>query len=48
FACTARVASSEEKAQRWPAAVAVWPDYAEYQTKTERDIPLIICEPQEG
>lgn len=48
FPYTARVASPEEKAQRWPAAVAVWPDYAEYQTKTQRDIPLIICEPQEA
>ena len=34
----------EEKAERWPTAVAAWPDYAEYQKNTDRDIPLIICE----
>jgi len=43
---TARVASPEEKAERWPAATAVWPDYDAYQAATERDIPLMICEPR--
>ena len=41
---TARTASPEEKAELWPKAVAEWPDYDEYQAKTERDIPLVICE----
>jgi deazaflavin-dependent oxidoreductase (nitroreductase family) len=44
--CTARIATPEEKAERWPVAVAAWPDYAEYQKNTDRDIPLIICEPR--
>ena len=23
-----------------------WPDYAEYQQSTDRDIPVVICEPR--
>ena len=42
----ARTASPEEKAERWPAALAAWPAYAEYQAKTHRDIPLVVCEPR--
>jgi deazaflavin-dependent oxidoreductase (nitroreductase family) len=42
----ARVASPEEKAARWPAATAVWPDYDVYQARTERDIPLVVLEPR--
>ena len=42
----ARTASPEEKAERWPAAVAAWPDYANYQARTDRDIPLVVCEPR--
>ena len=35
---TAREVSGEERATWWERAVAVWPDYAEYQTKTDREI----------
>jgi deazaflavin-dependent oxidoreductase (nitroreductase family) len=42
----ARVAEGDEKARRWAVAAAVWPDYDEYTTKTDRDIPLVICEPR--
>ncbi len=42
----ARTASADEKLARWPAAVAAWPDYAKYQASTDRDIPLVICEPR--
>lgn len=42
----ARVASPEEKAELWPVAVAAWPAYDDYQAKTEREIPLVICEPR--
>lgn len=41
----ARTASPEEKAELWPIAVAAWPAYDDYQASTERDIPLVICEP---
>ena len=42
---TARVLSGEEREQWWQRAVDVWPDYAEYQTKTERHIPVFLLEP---
>ena len=42
---TARVAAGEERAQWWQRAVAVWPDYAEYQTRTDREIPVFLLEP---
>ncbi len=42
----ARVADDDEKARRWPAAAAVWPDYDKYQASTDRNIPLVICEPR--
>ncbi|MGV8911365.1 MAG: nitroreductase/quinone reductase family protein [Rhodoglobus sp.] len=37
-------ASPAEKAELWPQIVAVNSRYAGYQTKTERDIPVVICE----
>jgi F420H(2)-dependent quinone reductase len=41
-AMTAREVTGEEKATWWERAVAAWPDYAEYQTKTERQIPVFV------
>lgn len=41
----ARVASPEEKAELWPGVVAAYHGYAQYQGRTERDIPLVILEP---
>lgn len=41
----ARVASSEEKTELWPQIVAQYKGYAGYQTRTQRDIPVVICEP---
>jgi deazaflavin-dependent oxidoreductase (nitroreductase family) len=40
-----RQASAEEKAALWPQVVANFPAYAEYQRRTERDIPVMICSP---
>jgi deazaflavin-dependent oxidoreductase (nitroreductase family) len=42
---TARVLDGDERALWWDRAVAIWPDYAEYQTKTDRQIPLFLLEP---
>jgi deazaflavin-dependent oxidoreductase (nitroreductase family) len=42
---TARELSGDERAEWWDRAVAVWPDYADYQTKTEREIPVFVLEP---
>jgi deazaflavin-dependent oxidoreductase (nitroreductase family) len=41
----ARVASAEEKSELWPRVVAAHGGYAQYQTRTDRDIPLVILEP---
>jgi deazaflavin-dependent oxidoreductase (nitroreductase family) len=41
----ARVATPAEKAELWPAVVAAYKGYAGYQKRTERDIPVVICEP---
>lgn len=41
----ARQASAAEKAELWPRVVAAYRGYGAYQRRTERDIPLVICEP---
>ena len=41
---TAREASGDERAAWWERAVEVWPDYADYQTKTDRQIPVFVLE----
>lgn len=43
-ALRARTATLEEKTELWPHIIAVNPGYAEYQTKTDREIPVVICE----
>jgi deazaflavin-dependent oxidoreductase (nitroreductase family) len=42
---TAREAAGEERAVWWERAVAAWPDYANYQTKTSRQIPVFVLTP---
>lgn len=42
----ARTGSPEEKAEMWPTIVATYKGYAGYQKRTERDIPVVICEPR--
>ncbi|MHB8692122.1 MAG: nitroreductase family deazaflavin-dependent oxidoreductase [Solirubrobacteraceae bacterium] len=42
---TARVASGEERELWWERSTAVWPDYDSYQTKTDREIPVVLLEP---
>jgi F420H(2)-dependent quinone reductase len=41
----AREVTDEEKAIWWERAVAAYPDYAEYQKKTTREIPVFVLEP---
>jgi deazaflavin-dependent oxidoreductase (nitroreductase family) len=41
----AREVTGEEKARWWERAVAAYPDYAEYQEKTDRAIPVFVLEP---
>ncbi|GAB2870183.1 nitroreductase family deazaflavin-dependent oxidoreductase [Nocardioides pacificus] len=40
----ARRVEGEERAQWWQRAVSVWPAYADYQEKTEREIPVFVLE----
>ncbi len=42
---SAREAHGAEKAQWWARAVEAWPDYAAYQDRTSRTIPVIVLEP---
>ncbi|MFN8051741.1 MAG: nitroreductase family deazaflavin-dependent oxidoreductase [Acidimicrobiales bacterium] len=42
---TARVADEATKAALWPRLVAMYADYEQYQQRTERDIPVVICSP---
>ncbi|MBC9225805.1 nitroreductase family deazaflavin-dependent oxidoreductase [Aeromicrobium sp. 636] len=41
----ARQLEGDEYATWWERSVAVWPDYAEYQKKTDRQIPVFVLEP---
>ena len=41
----AHVADSEERARFWPLVTADHKNYASYQTKTSREIPLVLLEP---
>lgn len=42
----AHEATGAERAQWWDRAVAAWPDYAGYQTKTDRLIPVFVLTPE--
>jgi deazaflavin-dependent oxidoreductase (nitroreductase family) len=41
---TARTATTDEKARLWPEIVAKYSNYAEYQGKTDREIPLVLLD----
>ena len=41
----ARTAEGAEREQWWVRATGVWPDYDDYQRKTDRQIPLVVLEP---
>jgi deazaflavin-dependent oxidoreductase (nitroreductase family) len=45
-AMRARTASAGERAELWPRLVEMYPDYAAYQARTEREIPVVILEPR--
>ena len=40
----ARVATDEERAELWPRLVAMYADFDNYQSWTDRQIPVVICE----
>jgi deazaflavin-dependent oxidoreductase (nitroreductase family) len=41
----ARELQGSEKAEWWKRAIAAYPDYADYQKKTDRQIPVFLLEP---
>lgn len=41
----AREVFGDEKATWWERAVEAWPDYADYQRKTDREIPVFVLTP---
>lgn len=41
---SARTATSEERSSWWPRVVAAYGDYAVYQGRTDREIPVVILE----
>ena len=44
----AHTAVGQEREQWWARAAAIWPDYDNYQTKTDRQIPIVVLEPLEA
>ena len=42
----ARIVTPEERARLWPQITAIYKGYAGYQDKTDREIPLVLLEPQ--
>lgn len=46
LAMRARTATPTERDRLWPRIVAAYGGYAHYQARTEREIPLVICEPR--
>jgi deazaflavin-dependent oxidoreductase (nitroreductase family) len=44
FEARARTATGEEREQLWKLMAQQWPDYDAYQTRTEREIPVVVLE----
>ena len=44
FPSRARTATPEEKPALWAIMTKIWPDYDEYQTRTTREIPVVVLE----
>jgi deazaflavin-dependent oxidoreductase (nitroreductase family) len=45
-AVAAREADPAERARLWPVLVAVWPNFARYERRTERTIPVFVLTPR--
>ncbi|MBE0691382.1 MAG: nitroreductase family deazaflavin-dependent oxidoreductase [Anaerolineae bacterium] len=45
FEAQAHTATPEEKARLWPLMTSIWPDYNNYQAKTDREIPVVVLTP---
>jgi deazaflavin-dependent oxidoreductase (nitroreductase family) len=45
-AVTARTAAADEKARVWQIVREPWPNYDVYQSRTDRDIPVVVLTPR--
>jgi deazaflavin-dependent oxidoreductase (nitroreductase family) len=41
----ARTTAGDERARLWQEALKFWPPYADYEKKTEREIPVVVLDP---
>jgi deazaflavin-dependent oxidoreductase (nitroreductase family) len=48
FPARARTAEGEERDRLWRKVNEVWPHYDEYQTRTDREIPVVVLERTSG
>jgi deazaflavin-dependent oxidoreductase (nitroreductase family) len=46
FRARARTATAEERPELWSTMTERWPAYDKYQTKTDREIPVVVLEPE--
>ena len=44
FTATARIAADDEKAELWAQMVEIFPSYADYQKRTDRQIPIVVLD----
>jgi deazaflavin-dependent oxidoreductase (nitroreductase family) len=45
FSAIAHTANAEERAVLWPKMVEIYGPYTQYQTKTDRQIPVVVLKP---
>jgi len=45
FDAVAKVADAEERARLWPRLVELYPSFAVYQARAQREIPVVVCRP---
>lgn len=45
FPAEARTATPAEKAELWPQITSTYKGYADYQKRTDREIPVVLCTP---
>ena len=44
FTAQARTATADERPRLWEEMLGQWPHYAEYQERTDREIPVVVLE----
>jgi proline iminopeptidase len=48
FPARAHTAEGEERERLWRLAAKQWPDYDEYVKRTDREIPVVVLEREQG